>query len=603
MKTFSADAIARIDPLPIEERSRRAAREAANADTDETPTISTGERNPTLFAKGAQLKELGYTEEEIFEMLEVINQARCDVPLDLDEIKSLAENVFEYTNPLTKDEKRDYAIRNVLRYPSGSKDLLARLQELDPLGYSHDEKGLARLFADLYKRKCRFNTTEKEWMVFNDKLWKTDTLGMQVATLAKEFSDALLIYGTTISNQSIKQNFIMFASKTTRAKVRETMIRDARDIHHITKADLDKNPDLFNCQNGTFNLKTFERQEFNPDDLISRISNVTYDPKIRSKDFEDFIKGILRSNKEKMRYLQKALGYALTAETHIEACFILYGATTRNGKGTLVETFAKMLGNAGGYAMTIKPETLATKQNNDSRQANNDIAKLDGCRFLNAAEPKKNMIFDSGLLKQLTGRDMITARFNYGLEFDFMPKFKLFMNTNFLPTIKEDTLFSSGRINVITFDQHFYSATEKGTPKQDPTLKDRLQKNPHNISGIFNWCLDGLRMFREEGLVPPQCVLDATADYREKSDKVGNFWDDRMEESPKSVIKIADVYEAYQRWCTTNGFKAENKGNFYEMLKNKDYWNATGTIDGKTERNVVKGWEIKALPIVFRGNV
>lgn len=33
---------------------------------------------------------------------------------------------------------------------------------------------------------------------------------------------------------------------------------------------------LFNCKNGTFNLRTFEFQKHNPKDFITKISNVVY---------------------------------------------------------------------------------------------------------------------------------------------------------------------------------------------------------------------------------------------------------------------------------------------------------------------------------------
>jgi putative DNA primase/helicase len=129
------------------------------------------------------------------------------------------------------------------------------------------------------------------------------------------------------------------------------------------------------------------------------------------------------------------------------------------------------------------------KQNKDSRQASGDIARLNGCRFLNASEPPKRMIFDVALLKTLLGRDTITARHLHEREFEFVPIFKLVINTNFLPLITDDYMFSSGRINVITFDRHFEPH------EQDRILKTRLRE-PENISGLFNWCLVGLRLFK-----------------------------------------------------------------------------------------------------------
>lgn len=90
------------------------------------------------------------------------------------------------------------------------------------------------------------------------------------------------------------------------------------------------------------------------------------------------------------------------------------------------------------------------------------------------------------------------------------------INTNYLPTITDDTVFSSGRINVISFDRHFEPQ------EQDKDLKNRL-RDKQELSGILNWCIEGLQLYRKEGLKPPAAVQTATDIYRTDSDKVGNF--------------------------------------------------------------------------------
>lgn len=322
----------------------------------------------------------------------------------------------------------------------------------------------------------------------------------------------------------------------------------------------------------------------NADDLLSKISNVIYEPSAKSEEWEKFINEVMQGDTDKTEYLQKILGYSLTADTNLETCFILYGATTRNGKSTLIETMLYMLGNTAGYGMSMRPETLAQKQNKDSRQASGDIARLDGCRFLNASEPPKRMIFDVGLLKNLLGRDSITARHLHEREFEFIPRFKLFINTNFLPLITDDTLFTSGRINVITFNRHFEPH------EQDKNLKNKLIK-AENLSGILNWCIEGLKLYYKDGAKPPQAVTTATDEYRTNSDKIGNFISECMERTGKNA-KALDVYTRYKEWCLDNGFGVENKGNFFDELRGKGILAQSGTVKGVTVRNVVIGYEL-----------
>jgi putative DNA primase/helicase len=290
-----------------------------------------------------------------------------------------------------------------------------------------------------------------------------------------------------------------------------------------------------------------------------------------------------------------AIGYGITADTSLETCFILYGATTRNGKSTLVETIMHMLGGSSGYAMQMKPESLAQKQNNDSRQANGDIARLAGARFLNVSEPPKKMIFDAALLKTLLGRDSIVARHLHEREFEFVPVFKLFMNTNYLPLIQDDTLFSSGRINVISFERHF------GEQEQDKSLKNKL-RSPENLSGILNWCLDGLKKFHTEGLKPTKSIIEATIDYRQESDKVGKFLAECLEPANENMM-AGTAYEVYEQWCRACGYGCENQGNFFAELRAKNLISKSGTVNGKTRLRVIKGYKVvkewlHAIPLI-----
>jgi len=243
-----------------------------------------------------------------------------------------------------------------------------------------------------------------------------------------------------------------------------------------------------------------------------------------------------------------------------------------------------MLGNGGGYALNMQPQTLQQKHNTDSRQASGDIARLNNCRFLNASEPPKRMIFDVALLKTLLGRDSITARHLHEREFEFIPHFKLFINTNFLPLITDDTLFSSGRINVITFEKHFQPH------EQDKHLKDKL-RHKDSISGIFNWCIEGLKKFRQEGATPPTAITNSTAEYRSNSDKLGNFISECLEHTGNNS-KAGAIYSAYKEWCELNGFGVENKGNFFDELRGKNILAKAGTVNGATVKNIVIGYEI-----------
>lgn len=464
--------------------------------------------------------------------------------------------------------------------------MLQKLKMLTPeKRYSHNDIGMSKLFADIYKLQLRYNTTAKQWYYFNGKVWQEDTGSMKARQKMEELANTLLAYIPYIKteDEDKKSKYLNYIKTLATYSTRKKLLEDSQSKMFVSQTDFDKNKDLFNCQNVTYNLKTHKFTEHNPDDLLAKISNVVYEPKATCPQFKKFMNEIMEHNKNKIDFLQKILGYAITADTSLEKCFILYGKTTRNGKGTLMDTILYLLGD---YAMTAVPETLALKKWKDSSKASGDIARLNGCRFVNISEPSHDMVIDSALLKTLTGRDKITARFLNQNEFEFYPMFKLFINSNYLPIINDDTVFKSGRINVITFDKHF---TEE---EQDKTLKDKL-KEENELSGIFNWCLKGLNNFYEEGLTTPKEITVATAEYEKRNDKIAKFFKQELVKNSKKNVSCNDTYNKYCEWCVQNKLPSLSKSEFMQYLKNKNLWQKQGTVNGKTVQNVVKGYEFK----------
>ena len=84
----------------------------------------------------------------------------------------------------------------------------------------------------------------------------------------------------------------------------------------------------------------------------------------------------------------------------------------------------------------------------------------------------------------------------------------------------------------------------------------------------------------------------ATDQYRDDSDKIGCFINECLIEKSDKNTKLKDIYAEYEKWCSDNGFGCENRNNFTAEMKNKGLYKASGTVNGKTYRNVVKGYVI-----------
>ena len=238
----------------------------------------------------------------------------------------------------------------------------------------------------------------------------------------------------------------------------------------------------------------------------------------------------------------------------------------------------------GDYAATVPPEVLAVSKNRSGEAASPQIARLAGVRFLNISEPPKRMLLDVALFKSLTGGEVVSARKLYQEPFEFLPEFKICINCNSLPLISDNSMFSSDRVRIITFDRHFQPQ------EQNRNLKQEL-RDPEVLSSVLNWSLDGLQMFREQGEKPPKCVLTSTETYKKQSDKIQRFFGDCMEESDKNTSGTA-AYTAFEKWCSENGLTAEGKRVFFTSLRDRGLMQKQGTVDGKTVSNVLVGYEI-----------
>ncbi len=444
--------------------------------------------------------------------------------------------------------------------PDLSKVTLS-LEEMQPHTnprYQRDEIGIGYAFADYFKPIARFDRERGIWYVFDGKVWQPDENALAVAELAKRLADRLYTFALQIKDEDTRNRYIKRVQKLQMRKNRRTMIEDAKSVYPVPHSIFDRNTDLFNCQNGTLNLTTGEFRSHDPADFLTLISGISYDPDATCDRWTTFISEVMCSDTDLAAYLQKSLGYALTGDTSLECLFILYGATSRNGKGTTMETFLRIMGD---YGKTSNPEMLSTKFGNTNASGpSEEIARLAGVRFVNISEPEKKITFNAALVKRMTGNDTLNARFLHENSFDFKPNFKIFINTNYKPSVSDMTLFYSNRLKLIPFKRHFEEH------EQDKGLKNFFSE-PANLSAIFNWCYEGYRLFRAEALADPAAVVSATKEYQEESDRIGQFVDAWLEEGEAYEVRTSAAYKLYGEWCDKYGYRKENSTNFNNAIQ------------------------------------
>ncbi len=425
--------------------------------------------------------------------------------------------------------------------------------------YESFQIGNARMFVDFFRRIILMNDTRGCWYIYDGRVWRPDNHNHRINEMAKDFHGRLSSFANSITSADTRERFLERVRKIDEKKFRDIMVKDAGADKSITvKMDaFDRDKYIFNCHNGTINLRTLDFRPHSPSDRLTKMTEVDYDPEATCPRWLTFMDEVFEGDADRIRYLQKAIGYAMSGDTRLECMFILYGPTSRNGKGTTMETVLRIMGE---YGRTAKPDMLSKKSFADSSGPSEDVARLNGARLVNVSEPEKSMVIDASLTKQMTGNNTLTARYLRENSFEFKPQFKLFIDTNHLPQISDMTLFESDRIRIIPFNRHF-SAEER-----DIDLKSFFAK-PENLSGILNWCLEGFKLYQKEGLKMPGSVEKATQEYREQSDRILMFTTQCLERKAGAELRSAEIYDRYKTWCCDNGFKYESAVRFKQKME------------------------------------
>lgn len=430
------------------------------------------------------------------------------------------------------------------------------MEETNTTKFNTTDQGNVERLINMFGFLIRYCLSLGGWLVWNDKYWEFDTSGrfddLVKKTIRSIFSEA----GLEPDDEERKRlaKHALQSEDIRRYTAVESLARkDGRVL--VSENALDADGWLLNCGNGTINLKTGELQPHNPDDLITKIVPVEYSPDATCPTWEKFMNDIMGGASEMVRYLQRVIGYSLTASTKEQCFFILYG-TGANGKSTLLNIVLKLL---SGYAKQAVTESFLSGKRGS---INNDIAMLKGVRLAAATEFDEGQKFSEGLIKHLTGSDPIRARFLHKEFFEFIPTFKLFLATNHKPNVTGTDHGFWRRVRVIPFRETFSSA------QIDPELSHKLIKE---LPGILAWAVRGCLDWQEYGLGEPQAVREATTQYRMEMDTVARFIEESCEVGPGQHIASSQLYSAYTSWCFAEGERVGSQKWFGMQLKKKGF--------------------------------
>jgi putative DNA primase/helicase len=321
---------------------------------------------------------------------------------------------------------------------------------------------------------------------------------------------------------------------------------------------LDADPWLLNCSDGTINLRTGELQKHRREDLLTKCCPVSFADGFATESnlWLEFLNRIFAGNGALIQYVQRLLGAALVGQVLEQTLPILWGRGA-NGKSVLVESFMGILGP--DYAMKAPTGFL---EKSLSERHPTELADLHGKRFVAAVESGEDARLSEVRVKELTGGDSIRARRMREDFWQFKPSHTLILTTNHVPTIHGVDHGIWRRIHLVPFTVTIPVA------EQDKQLAQKLMAE---WTAILHWAVQGCLDWQRNGLQPPTVVTDATASYRSEMDTFGSFIKECCETGPNCSAQASQLYDSFKGWAEETGNSWENKTWFGKRLTAEGY--------------------------------
>ena len=445
------------------------------------------------------------------------------------------------------------------------------------------EVGLAQLLVEKHRDKLRYDIRERDWYGLGPHSWKRVSDARPLECF-EELADRFRLYALMIAQKKIE-----FAGKdksvADKYKALEKIFLGAlkvlgdvsrrSEILRLCRSEgsylgfdgpWDEDPYRIATPNGVLNLGNLSFGDGSPEDNIRTATSTLWEGiDAPCFLFEKTILEIFDGNQEIVDYLQCVFGYGISGLTKYHHLWIFEGRG-RNGKTLLYKILKYVLGDLVGL---LDRELLLDKKHpRQSGAATPDIMSLRGKRMAFLVETSEGRKFDPGKLKVLTGGDLLHARGLYAKDYsDFPNTTKIFVLTNSRPHISGGDYASWQRILLVPFALSFVPE-----PSRDPNRKEKLadpdleEKLKAEASGILAWLVRGY-VRSTANFNPPNCIQEATVEYKKEEDLVGRFIEEKIERYIGNFLPAGECYSSFKVWCEAQDIHPKHNSVFSREMK------------------------------------
>lgn len=446
------------------------------------------------------------------------------------------------------------------------------LPGVDVLRFRFTDIGNAERLIACFGDRIRYCTEWKTWLVWDGSRWRADT-SREVHRLAKHTIRSFYAHRGRIGSPKDREVAEAHARRSESAAAIRAMLACAESEPGIavSATELDKDPWLLNCRNGTIDLQKGGLRRHRQSDLISKLSPVAFKKGAKCPTFLAFLNRILGGDPSLIAYLQRALGYALTGQVSEKACFCLFGEGN-NGKTTLLELFRYILGD---YAAQVMIDTLMTRRAQESNATLADLADLRGARFVTTSETEAGQRLAEGKLKYLTGMSEVKTCRKYENPITFSPTHKIFMDANHRPVVRGSDPAIWARLKLLPFTVSI---------PEDQIDKALLVKLKAEAPGVLAWAVRGCLDWQQRGLAEPIQVATSVDSWKTEDDPYREFIEDECEFDPSYVTPVSDLLRTLSSWAQENGIRYPSKNELYKRLRARGCTKGAERPDGTNKQ-------------------
>jgi putative DNA primase/helicase len=406
------------------------------------------------------------------------------------------------------------------------------------------DEALALRFAERHAHDLRYVDAWSKWLYWDGRRWLFDET-LQAFDLAR------WVCREAAAKCTKPKVATGLASAKTVAAVERLAKADRRLAATVDQWDAD--PWLLNTPAGVVDLRTGRSRLNRSDDYMTKITGISPNASSSVSTWLQFLDRITAGDTALIAFLQRLVGYALTALTLEHALFFFFG-TGANGKTTFINAITCC---AGDYHRTAPIETFTDSKN---ERHPTDLARLRGARLVTAVETEEGRRWAESKIKALTGGDKVAARFMRQDFFEFTPQFKLIIAGNHKPGLRSVDEAIRRRLHLIPF------AITIPLAERDVDLAEKLKEE---LPGILAWMIQGCLDWQKHGLSPPESVRAATEAYLDAEDALAAWMDECCVRDANAWERSANLFANWTEWAGKAGEHVGSQKRFSERLETR----------------------------------